>query len=68
MKRVYLEREGRQFGLAMRVVIREQRGLTQSLEDPILYDEESSVFSCPVRKAQAWAVDHGYGLLKTGGD
>lgn len=51
-----------------RVVIREQRGQTRAVDDPIVYDEESSVMSLPVLKAQLWGKQHGFGWLKTGGD
>ncbi len=61
---VYIENEGRQFGLEERVRLREQKGPRPTSEDPILYEVDASTLSFPVARVRLWALLHGYGCPK----
>lgn len=61
---VYIESEGRQFGLEERVRLCQQKGPRPTDEDPILYQVDASTLSFPVTRVRLWAFRHGYGCPK----
>lgn len=62
---VYIEREGRQFGLEDRVKVK--RKTPDGQTDKVLYDvTPTSVWTFPVLRARIWGLLHGYGWLPVG--
>jgi hypothetical protein len=56
---VYIEREGRQFGLETRArVMRDEKGVS------VLHEVDAPVFTFPVLRARIWAFRRGYGWPK----
>lgn len=59
---VYLEREGRQFGLETRVRIKRQQGATPAWEDPEVRPQlNAAAWTFPVLRSRVWAWRKGYG-------
>lgn len=59
---VYIEREGRQFGLETRVRVRRQLGAVPGAEDPEVRPEDYALaFTFPVLRAQVWCLLHEHG-------
>lgn len=52
---VYIEREGRQFGLETRVRVKS--------DGKMVYGLDSLFFTFPVLRARLWGLLHGYGWL-----
>lgn len=59
---VYIQPEGRQFGLEVRVMLKRQLGSVQRWDDPELRLRlAAAVWTFPVLRTRLWALRHGYG-------
>jgi hypothetical protein len=59
--RIYIENEGRQFGLESRVRLRQQQGETPTGTDRVLHEIDASILTFPVLRIRLWALSHGWG-------
>lgn len=59
---VYIEREGRQFGLEMRVRIKRKMSALAQVEDPELRPQlNAAAWTFPVLRTRLWALRQGFG-------
>jgi hypothetical protein len=58
---VYIEREGRQFGIESIARVRKQ--MAGVAPDVVLHEIATAFFAFPVLRCRLWALTHGYGFV-----